>query len=154
MFVCRCLLLSAEGRGGTELWNCFSKQMSKRKISCLTTSHPSSARDRDGGGVVTVQSEGPAMGSCVLGLRDNELELSPGQKPISPWGKWGHHVGVSASCYPKNCIYRDSWSWRGEEELVMAGYSGWEALYILLRAAEQMERTAPTPGSVASVPDL
>lgn len=101
-----------------------------------------------------MQSKGPVMGSCVLGLRDTELELSLGQKPISPWGKWGHHVGVSASCYPKNCIYRDSWSWRGEEELVMAWYSGWEALCILLRAAEQTEHTAPTLGPEASAPDL
>lgn len=46
--------MSAVGWGGRELWNCFSKQMSKRKISCLTTSHPSSAGDRDGGGVLSV----------------------------------------------------------------------------------------------------
>lgn len=101
------------------LWNGFSKQMSKRKISCLTTFHPSCARDRNGEGLLSLrrvrgQPGLPCPGSG--GEDDIELELSLDQKPVSPWDKWGHRVEVSTSCYPENCIYRDSWSWRAEEE--------------------------------------
>lgn len=107
-----------EGLLPPPLWNRFSKQMSKRKISCLRPSHPSSSRDGDRAGfVITVQSDGPDLGSRVLVLEDTELDLSLGQKSISPWGKWEHPVEVSTSWYPKNCIYMDSWSWRAEGEI-------------------------------------
>lgn len=122
VFYCQLPVREGARRAITSLlWNHFSKQMSKRKISCLRPSHPSSSRDGDRAGfVTTVQSVGPDLGSRVLVLEDTVLDLSLGQKSISPWGKWGHPVEVSTSCYPKNCIYMDSWSWRVEGEL---GYS-------------------------------
>lgn len=59
-------------------------------------------------------------GLCPGGM-DKELLFLWRPNFISPWGTWEHPVEESTSCcYPKNCTYRDSWSYRGKAKISLA----------------------------------
>lgn len=126
------------------LRNCFSKQMSKRKISCLTTSHPSSAQDRVRERLLSlcrVRGQPWVLVSWVWGTQNQNC----------PWARNPSHLGISgdiASGCQLLIIQKTVFTGTvgpGEERknLVMAVCSGLEALCVLLRAAEQTEHTAP-----------